>query len=66
MKIDEADVRNYYEANKDKKYDGKVYNEVKSKVMQDYQQEKAHQAFMDYVNKLAAVEKVQIFEEKIK
>jgi tetratricopeptide (TPR) repeat protein len=66
VKIDESDVRNYYEANKDKKYDGQAYDEVKSKVLQDYQQEKARQAFQQYVNKLAAVEKVQIFEEKIK
>ncbi len=66
VNIDTSDVRNYYLANKSGKYGDKSYDDVKSKVLYDYQQEKAQQAFSDYVGKLAAVEKVQIFDENVK
>jgi hypothetical protein len=63
---DTSDIRNFYIANKKDKYGDKSYDEVKTQVFFDYQQEKAQKAFADYVTKLSAVEKVQIFEEKIK
>jgi len=63
--IDDNDLHNYYLANKDDKYNGKEFEDVNEQVYRDYQAEKTRQAFQDYVNKLAAVENVQIFEEKI-
>ncbi len=66
VNIDTSDVRNYYLANKGEKYGDKSYDDVKSQVLYDYQQEKAQQAFSEYVGKLAAVEKVQIFDENVK
>jgi len=66
VNIDTSDVRNFYLANKNEKYGDKSYNEIQTQVLFDYQQEKAQQAFADYVNKLAAVEKVQFFEENVK
>ncbi len=66
VNIDTSDVRNYYEANKKDKYDNKAYDDVKSRVLSDYQQEKTKQTITDYVNKLAAVEKVQLFDENVK
>lgn len=64
--IDNNDVQNFYQANKELRYADKEFEEVKEQVYRDYQGEKAQQAFQNYVNKLAAVENVQIFEEKIK
>jgi tetratricopeptide (TPR) repeat protein len=66
VNIDPSDVQNYYEANKKYKYDNKAYDDVKTQVLFDYRQEKAKQAITDYVNKLAAVEKVQLFDENVK
>ncbi len=64
--IDDNDVKNFYQANKDTKYKDKDFETVKEQVYRDYQGEKSKQAFQNYVSKLAAVENVQIFEEKIK
>ncbi len=66
VNIDTSDVRNFYLANKSEKYGNKSYDEIKTRVIFDYQQEKAQQAFSEYVSKLAAVEQVQIFEENVK
>jgi len=66
MRIDDNDVLNYYRANKTEKYDDKSFEEIKEQVYRDYQGEKSQQVFQNYVNNLAAVENVQIFEEKIK
>jgi tetratricopeptide (TPR) repeat protein len=66
VNIDTSDVRNYYLANKSEKYDDKPYDDIKTQVLFDYQQEKAQEAFSEYVSKLAAVEKVQIFDENVK
>lgn len=66
VNVDTADVKNYYEANRKGKYGDKSYDEVSAKVLMDYQQEKSQRAFSDYIAKLAAIEKVQVFEENIK
>lgn len=64
--VDTSDIRNYYLANKKEKYGDKPFDEVKTQVYYQYQQEKAQQAFSEYVAKLSAVEKVQMFEENIR
>ena len=64
--IDDNDVLNFYQANKETRYKDKDFDSIKEQVYRDYQGEKTQQAFQNYVNKLAAVENVQIFEEKIK
>jgi tetratricopeptide (TPR) repeat protein len=64
--IDTSDVRNYYLAHKEEKYGDKSYDEVSTQVLLDYQQEKAQKAFSDYVARLSAVEKVQMFEENVR
>ncbi|MCP4706254.1 MAG: hypothetical protein GY865_16785, partial [candidate division Zixibacteria bacterium] len=64
--IDDNDVLNFYEANKETQYKDKDFESIKEQVYQDYQGQKSKQAFQAYVNKLAGVENVQIFEEKIK
>ncbi|MEW5923893.1 MAG: hypothetical protein AB1746_07895 [Candidatus Zixiibacteriota bacterium] len=66
INIDTADMKNYYEANKKSKFEGKPYDEVKTQVLMSYQQEKAQQAFGEYVAKLSAAENVRLFEENIK
>ncbi len=63
--IDTVDVFNYYLAHKNDKYGGKDYADVKADVLQDYGREKFQKALSDYVNNLAAIEKVQIFEENV-
>jgi tetratricopeptide (TPR) repeat protein len=64
--VDSLDVYNYYLANKNDKYGGKDYGDVQNEVLQDYGREKFQKAFSDYINKLAAVEKVQVFEENVR
>ncbi len=66
INIDTADVRNFYLANRKEKYGDKSYDDVKTQVIMDYQQVKSQRAFADYIAKLAAVEKVQIFDENSK
>ncbi|SYZ73987.1 conserved hypothetical protein [Candidatus Zixiibacteriota bacterium] len=66
INIDTADVHNYYLANKKDKYGDKSYDDVKTQVIMDYQQAKSQRAFSDYIAKLAAMEKVQIFDENLK
>ncbi|PKK84805.1 MAG: hypothetical protein CVT49_01225 [candidate division Zixibacteria bacterium HGW-Zixibacteria-1] len=66
INIDTTDMKNYYKANKDGKFEGKPYDEVKAQVLMSYQQEKAQQAFGEYVAKLSAAENVKIFEENVK
>ena len=66
LRIDDNDVKNYYEANKSTKYNDKAFDEVKDRVYQDYKSEKSQQVFQNYVNNLASVENVKIFEDKIK
>ena len=66
VKIDTLDVRNYYAANKDSRYDSAPYDSVKTRVFLDYQQEKAGAAYGDYISKLASVEKVEFFDRNVK
>ncbi len=66
VKIDTLDVRNYYTANKDTRYDSAPYDSVKARVFLDYQQEKAGAAYGDYISNLASVEKVEFFDRNVK
>jgi len=66
INIDSSDVLNYYRAHKSDKYGDKQYDEVKNQVFFDYQQDKAQQAFSDYVGKLAKAENVQVFEDNVR
>ncbi len=66
VKMDTADIRNYYTAYKKEKFADKPFDQVREEVVKAYRQEKMQQAFAEYVGKLSAVEKVQIFEDKIK
>ncbi len=66
VNIDTVDVRNYYLANRKDKYGDKAYDEVKATVMMDYQKGKSQKVFADYISKLAALEKVQVFEENVR
>jgi len=65
-KLDTADVHTYYLAHKDDRYDGKPYDDVRDRVMRDYQQEKFQQLINEQVTKLGAIDKVQIFEENLR
>ena len=66
IKIDTMDVRNFYLAHIDDKYNNSPYDSVKAQVFMDYQNEKAETAFSDYINRLSQAEKVQILEHNIK
>lgn len=66
IKIDQSDIRNFYEANKDDMFGGKPFSDVRQDVIQAYQKAKAGEAFKNYVGKLMKAENVQIFESKIK
>ncbi len=64
--IDTADVRNYYLANRDTRYKGEPYDSVKAQVFMDYQGVKAQSAFGEYINRLAANEKVEFLDQNIR
>jgi len=64
--IDTADVRNYYLANKQDRYNNAPYDSVKATVFLDYQGEKAQTAFGDYISLLAKTEKVEFLDHNVK
>jgi tetratricopeptide (TPR) repeat protein len=64
-KIDTSDVRNFYVANKDSLYDGKDFEDVKSQVYSDYQNQKAQQLLSSYLEKFMRAEKVKFFDENV-
>ena len=66
IKVDTADVRNFYLANKDDKYGGAPYDSVKSQVFMDYQSQKAQSAYTDYLSKLVDAEHVTFLDHNIK
>lgn len=66
VKIDTADVRNFYLARKNERYQNAPYDSVKAQVFLDYQNEKAESAFGDYVNRLAAGEQVEFLDQNVK
>ncbi|HOP07302.1 MAG TPA: hypothetical protein PLF13_08435 [candidate division Zixibacteria bacterium] len=66
IKIDTADVRNFYLARKNDHYDGAPYDSVRAQVFMDYQTEKAQSAFQDYIAHLAEAEKVEFFDKRMK
>lgn len=66
LKADTMDVRNFYEANKDQRYNGKPYDSVRADVFLDYQQSKAEAVYSDYIADLAKAENVQFFDKRVK
>jgi len=64
--IDTADVRNYYLAHKEKRYNNAPYDSVKASVFLDYQGEKAEAAFSDYISRLARIEKVEFLDHNVR
>jgi hypothetical protein len=64
--IDTADVRNYYEANKDALYDGRPYDSVRYRVYNDYHSVKAEAAYQEYIQRLAEAEQVEFRDNNIR
>lgn len=65
LKLDTADVRNFYTANKEQ-YANKPFDSVKSQVLMDYQNQKADAAYGAYIEKLAKAEQVQFLDKNLK
>ncbi len=66
INIDTLDLRNFYLAGKKERYGDNSYEEVRSKVLLDYQQEKSQKALNELISKLAEIEQVRVFEENIR
>lgn len=66
IRIDTADVRNFYEANRAARYNSAPYDSVKAQVFIDYQGQKAEKAFSDYIAEMAKKEKVEVYENNIR
>jgi hypothetical protein len=66
VKIDTMDVRNFYLANKDSRYEGAPFDSVKAQVFLDYQSDKANAAYSNYIAKLSQAEKVEFLDQNIK
>jgi hypothetical protein len=65
MKLDTADVRNFYLANKDTRYENKPFDSVKAQILMDYQSQKAEAAYADYLGRLAKAEQVEFLDQNI-
>jgi hypothetical protein len=68
---DEADLRNYYEANKEKytdKKDGKVksFDDARAEVEMDYREEKAQKGLAKFMDEILSVKDVEIYSDKFK
>jgi len=63
LSLDTIDVRNYYRAHVSDRYSDKPYDSVKAQVFLHYQQEKAAAAYTDYINQLAASERVEFLDQ---
>ena len=66
VKIDTADVHNFYKANASTRYKGAPYDSVRSTVFLDYQVEKTESAYSDYIAQLARGEKVEFLDHNVK
>lgn len=66
VSIDSLDIRNFYMANKDSRYDGAPLDSVRPQVFMDYQTEKAEAAFGKYIDKLARAERLEILDQNIR
>lgn len=66
MKVDSLDVRTYYQAHRDDRYDGRPYDSVRAQVFMDYQNDKAEVAYNEYLQKLARAEQFQLYEKNIR
>jgi tetratricopeptide (TPR) repeat protein len=66
VKIDSADVRNFYVANKSDRYKGQPYDSVKVQVFMDYQNTKMEAAYGDYIAKLASAEQVEFLDNNVR
>lgn len=64
LKLDTADVKNFYAANKEQ-YGSKPFDSVKSQVLMDYQNQKADAAYGAYIDKLAKAEQVQFMDQNV-
>jgi len=62
ISIDTLDVRNYYLANKESRYNNKPYDSIKVKVLTEYQQEKAETAYSEFIADLARAENVEFLD----
>lgn len=66
LKIDTLDVRNFYAANKNTRYDNQAFDSVRAQVMYDYQQQKAEAALNEYIQKLIQTEKPTFYDNKVR
>ncbi|HWR81906.1 MAG TPA: hypothetical protein VN285_01240 [Candidatus Deferrimicrobium sp.] len=66
IRIDSADVRNYYVAHQTDRYHDAPYDSVQATVFLDYQTEKMEAAFSDYIAQLAKVERVEFLDQNVK
>ncbi|MDH3890228.1 MAG: hypothetical protein OEV49_04025 [candidate division Zixibacteria bacterium] len=64
--IDSSDVRNFWLAHKQDKYQNAPYDSVRAQVFLDYQGTKANAAFSDYIAMLSKAEKVEFYDQNIK
>ncbi|MBU0984480.1 MAG: hypothetical protein KKA42_11455, partial [candidate division Zixibacteria bacterium] len=66
IKLDTADVKNMYLAHKDDRYGGASYDSVKAQVFLDYQTQKMGAAYREYIDRLAAAEKVTFLDHNVR
>ena len=66
IRIDTADVRNFYTAHRHDRYNDAPYDSVRAQVFLDYQGEKAEAAFSDYIDMLSKTEQVEFLDGNVK
>lgn len=66
VQVDTSDVHNYYLVHRTDRYQSAPYDSVRATVFLDYQREKMGQAFGEYIDRLALVERVEFFDQQMR
>ncbi len=66
VRIDTADVMNFYKANAQSRYNNAPYDSVRTAVFMDYQMVKTESAYGEYIANLAKAEKVEFLDHNVK
>lgn len=64
--VDSLDVRNYYQAHAEDRYQGQPYDSVRAQVFLDYSSEKAQVALDEYLGRLIKAERVEFYDANVK
>lgn len=66
LSMEPSDIRNFYEANQEKRYQNQKFEAIAERVARDYRTEKSAMTYMEHIARLAKIEKVVFLDQNIK